>query len=106
MQKHLYFIIPSTMKKDKTFIERQVIYYEENRFGAMTLMITFQSCYGSVASMLALMQNSMVVLALCTIVTMASNAAFIAQCPAKWCVRMFGLSVITNTILLLICFVM
>ncbi|MCT4582109.1 MAG: hypothetical protein N4A35_11875 [Flavobacteriales bacterium] len=91
------------IKKEKNYIEKLVNYFEENRFGAMTLMITFQSCYGSVAAMLALMHNAMIILTICTLVTMASNATFIAQSPAQWCVSMFSFSVITNSLLLLIC---
>lgn len=76
--------------------------FETNRFGAMTLMMTAQSCFGSIAAMNALHQDNYVLLTICAIVTMASNAAFIAQSPAKWCLNIFFFSVIVNSILILI----
>ncbi len=71
------------MKKEIHFIDRQAANFEENRFGAMALMITFQSCYGSIAAMYALKQDSIAILFICACVTMASNATFISQSPGK-----------------------
>ena len=85
----------------RKFYEKQLDYFETNRFGAMTLMLTFQSCYGSVAAMLSLQIENVITLSICSIITMASNATFIAQAPSKWCINTFYLSVITNTIIIL-----
>ncbi len=70
--------------------------FEGNRFGAMTVMLTFQSCLGSVAAYYATMNNAELAVILAASVTMSSNAAFIAQSPAAWCVRIFMLSLIAN----------
>ena len=69
----------------KSIFKKQLTYYEANRYGAMTLMMTAQSCLGSIAAMFALKLELTIPLVICAIVTMASNATFIAQSPAKWC---------------------
>ena len=89
------------MNKHKGIFQREIIFFKENRFGAMTLMLTFQSALGSIAAMYAITVDSLVGLAISAIVTMFSNAAFIAQAPAKWCVVAFNISVIVNAILIL-----
>lgn len=76
-------------------------YYEENRYGAMAVMMTFQSCLGSIAAMYMISFDSTFLLATCAVVTMASNAVFIAQAPANWSVGVFNFSVIVNLILLI-----
>ncbi len=63
---------------------------------------TPESCLGSIASMFILQhQAGDFALALCASVTMACNAIFIAQAPAKWCVGSFYLSMIVNTLFVL-----
>ncbi|MEX1190389.1 MAG: hypothetical protein WED10_01655 [Brumimicrobium sp.] len=81
---------------------KQLEQFEISRFGAMTLMITFQSCLGSVAAMYALENGSTFILAIVAVVTMASNAMFIAQAEAKYCLFAFYLSVFVNLIILII----
>ncbi|CAG5080482.1 hypothetical protein CRYO30217_01335 [Parvicella tangerina] len=88
--------------KNKTLLSDFIEFFERNRFGAMTLMMTFQSCLGSIAAMYTFMTNNMVQLAIIATITMASNAAFIAQAPAKWCLYTFLLSVLTNFLLILL----
>lgn len=76
--------------------------FENYRFGWMTLFILLQSCLGSVACMFILQNNaSDVQLASCAAVTMGSNAMFIAQAPGKWCLLTFYLSILLNTIFIL-----
>lgn len=84
------------------WFSRQAEKFEAARFGWMTILITFQSCLGSVACMYIL-QNTVSdwLLAVCSVVTMSANAMFIAQAPAKYCLSVFYLSVFTNTVLLL-----
>lgn len=84
------------------WLKRQEVWFEEARFGAMTLMITAQSCLGSVAAMYALRIDNLVILAIVAALTMASNAMFIAQAEAKYCLYAFYSSVVVNTILLII----
>lgn len=75
--------------------------FEQTRFGWMALLITIQSCLGSIACMFILQSNaSDVQLISCAMITMACNAIFIAQGPAKWCLSSFVLSVVINTILI------
>jgi hypothetical protein len=83
------------------WFDKQLIDFENARFGAMTLMITLQSCLGSIAAMFSLMTNNFVSLGIIVFVTMTSNAAFIAQLNAKWCLRFFYLSIIVNCIIIL-----
>ncbi len=89
------------MKKESKLSDA-IKFYEKNRFGAMTLMMTFQSCLGSVAAMYTFVTNNMTQLAIIASITMASNAVFIAQAPAKWCLYTFLVSVLTNFILILL----
>jgi hypothetical protein len=85
-----------------SLMERQKQWFEINRFGAMTLMITAQSCLGSVAVMYILKLDNVVMLATVAVVTMASNAMFIAQAEAKYCLITFYMSIIVNTVLLIL----
>lgn len=88
------------------WFQKQVANFEKSRFGAMTAMLTAQSCLGSVAAMCSLKTGSYVLLAICANVTMGSNGAFIAQSSGKWCLGLFYLSVITNLVILAINFFM
>lgn len=87
-----------------SWFQKQVATFEKSRFGAMAALLTAQSCFGSVAAMYSLKTQSYVLLAICANITMASNGAFIAQAPAKWCLIIFYLSVILNLGILLINF--
>lgn len=93
------------MKNDETvkvhWLDRQAEKFEQSRFGAMTLMMTAQSCWASVAAMFALKVDNIILLALCAAFTMASNAAFIAQSPAKWCLTIFYVSIVANLLILI-----
>ena len=84
------------------WFDKQAQSFEVNRFGAMALMMTAQSCWGSIAAMYALQADNIALLAICAAVTMAANAAFIAQSPAKWCLVIFYTSVVANLIILLL----
>jgi hypothetical protein len=88
----------------ENWLEQQAKQFEAGRFGWMTIMMTAQSCWGSIAAMYALKFDHIVLLIITAIVTMASNAAFIAQSPAKWCLGIFYTSVIANLIVFLIAF--
>lgn len=92
----------NTNELTNNWFDKQAQSFEVNRFGAMTLMMTAQSCWGSVAAMYALKADNIVLLAVCAAVTMASNSAFIAQSPAKWCLGIFYTSVIANLVILLL----
>lgn len=82
-------------------LSRYVVSFEEDRFAAMTILITFQSCLGSVAAYYALVNDAFVGLYVAAVVTMAANSAFIAQAPAKWCLAIFYTSVIANALVIL-----
>ena len=82
-------------------LSRYVVSFEEDRFAAMTILITFQSCLGSVAAYYALVDDAFVGLYVAAVVTMAANSAFIAQAPAKWCLAIFYTSVIANALVIL-----
>jgi len=86
------------------WFDKQAADFEISRFGAMTLMMTLQSCLGSIAAMYSLVTNSFIALAIVAIVTMTSNAAFISQVSAKWCLRLFYLSIFVNCLVLVYTF--
>lgn len=78
------------------WFKRQQENFERNRFGAMSAMLTAQSCFGSVAAMYSLKNDNFVLLGICAFATMASNGAFIAQVSAKWCLILFYFSIVAN----------
>lgn len=78
------------------WLAKQEATFEENRFGAMTIMITFQSCLGSIAAMLCIQNDLWLLVSVVAVLTMSSNAMFIAQADAKPCILTFYLSVIVN----------
>lgn len=86
----------------KSWFQRNVEQFEKSRFGMMTILITLQSCIGSIAAMSSLMHSSFILLGICAFITMASNAAFIAQTTSAWCLRFFYASTIINTAIVLI----
>ena len=92
----------NTNELTNNWFDKQAQSFEVNRFGAMALMMTAQSCWGSVAAIYALKADNIVLLVVCAAVTMASNSAFIAQSPAKWCLVIFYTSVVANLIILLL----
>lgn len=86
-----------------TWFNEQAIKFEKSRFGWMAMGITIQSCLGSIACGFILENNANVVeLASCAAITMASNAVFIALGSPKLCLTIFYLSLILNTVFILI----
>ncbi len=95
------------MKTEKSnWLGTQAIRFEENRYGAMALMMTFQSCLGSVAAMLAMKDDNYLLLSFCAMFTMGANAAFIALAPAKWCLGVFYASVVVNAAVIVIALIL
>lgn len=91
------------VEKRITWLEKQELNFEEARFFWMAVIITAQSCLGSVACMFILKNHaSDFVLAGCAAITMGCNAIFIAQAPARWCLGAFYLSVILNTVFIVV----
>lgn len=85
-----------------TWFEKQSAQFEQSRFATMTMMLTFQSCWGSIAAMLAMQNNDYVILSIVAAATMTGNSALIAQVPAKWCIAFFYGNVLINTFLMLV----
>ena|SRR6218665_2095605 len=90
----------------KTWFERNVELFEKSRFGMMTILITLQSCLGSVAAMYSLVNTNYVLLGVCAFITMAANAAFIAQTTSAWCLRFFYACIITNASIIILNLIM
>ncbi|PKR81118.1 hypothetical protein CW751_05920 [Brumimicrobium salinarum] len=80
------------------WLTKQEANFEKNRFGAMTAMLTFQSCLGSVAAMLSMQNDLWALVSVIAVITMASNAMFIAQADAKTCIITFYISVALNAL--------
>ena len=83
--------------KNISWFEKQANWFEVSRFGAMTLMMTFLSCYGSIGAMYSIKNQFYPGLILAAVVTMASNAAFIAQISPKLCLIFFYIGLVINT---------
>ena len=85
-----------------SWMDRQVLSFEKARWGWMAMMITIQSCIGSIACMfISYNHGHTALLATCAALSMGSNALFIALAPARLCIIGFYLSVLVNTILIL-----
>ncbi len=78
------------------WLAKQETNFEKHRFGAMTAMLTFQSCLGSVAAMLCIQNDHWVLVSIIAVLTMSSNSMFIAQADPKPCIITFYISVIVN----------
>jgi len=89
------------VKTNSNWFESQVDYIENNKFGAMALIMTAQSCWGSIAAMFTLFTQNYVLLGISATVTMATNAAFIAQSPTKIGLIITYVSVLTNLLILI-----
>lgn len=90
-------------RDNSNWFGKLIVKFEEQPLGAMALMLTAQSCWGSVAAMLASEIGNYVLLSICVAVTMSSNAAFIAQVPASWCLKIFFGSILINLLVLILC---
>mgnify|MGYP006081223439 FL=1 len=82
--------------------QEQLILFEQYRFGAMSVMIVFQSCLGSIAAMCSLKPQNLILLSICSILTMATNSALITQSPAKWCLGIFYVGVLANILIIVV----
>lgn len=87
------------IQKVNTFFESLEFY----RYSIMAMTLTAGSCLGSVA-ILVIAQNDagLVQLSICSAVSMAANALAIAMAPMKIMLWSFVLSVVVNTLLILI----
>ena len=84
------------------WLDTQAANFEESRFFAMAMMLAIQTCWGSLAAGLTYDNETIFGLAACSIVTTLNNTVLIAQGPAKWCVAVFGISTIVNTLIIVI----
>ncbi len=84
------------------WIAKQEEAFDKYRFGAMTLMITLQSCVGGVAAYLSIIHDLWSLVGISAFLSMGSNALFIAQSKAKLCLVGFYLSMIVNTLFIII----
>ena len=81
---------------------KQADHFEATRFGMMAMYIVIQSCLASIACMYVLQANASIwQLCTCASLAMASNAVFIAQGSSKMCMATFYLSLVVNSILIL-----
>lgn len=79
--------------------------FKENYILYIPLSIILQSCIGSIAAMYILINSKisefyLLELTLCVIVSMAYNAAIMAQLKLKWVFNLLILSLIVNIILI------
>jgi hypothetical protein len=86
-----------------SWFNKQAEYFEKTRFGWMAIYITISSCLGSIACMLILENNGGdFMLITCAAISMATNSLFIAQSNAKWCMAVFYLSLLINSLLIIV----
>ncbi|MES2592828.1 MAG: hypothetical protein V4608_13175 [Bacteroidota bacterium] len=95
--------ITTTTNVKATWFSKQAENFEKTRLGWMAIYITVQSCVGSIACMYILQNaanDSMLITA--AVLTMLSNAVFIAQGPGKICLAFFYLSIALNALFIVL----
>lgn len=98
-------LVSSSNISSNGWFNRQVDGFESARFGWMAMLIIIQSCLGSIACMYILKNNgSDVMLVTGAVVTLISNSVLIAQGSGKLCLSLFYISIIVNTIFVLLNF--
>ncbi len=92
-----------TKTKSAGWLTRQAEVYDRYRFGLLPILITLQSCLGSIACMYVLKGDmGEVMLAFCAAITMGCNALFIAQAGAKLSLIGLYISLLINTLLIVV----
>jgi len=80
--------------------------FDTNRYMYLLLTIILQSCLGSVAAMLILMNGTNLItgieLTLCVITCMFYNAALLAQLESKYAFWLLVISLIVNSLLVIV----
>ncbi|MBQ4821137.1 hypothetical protein J8M14_13780 [Aquimarina sp. MMG016] len=82
--------------------------FREMYMAYIPLMIILSSCLGSVAAMYILMQERSIIqifeLSICVMICMAFNASILAQMKAKFVFNLLIISIIINSLLVIINF--
>lgn len=85
-----------------TWFNKQANQFEKARFGWMAILLTAQSCLGSIACGFILKNDANILwLCICAAITMGCNAMLIALAPPKVCLAVFYLSLVVNTVFIL-----
>lgn len=85
------------------WFDKQARSFESKRFGWMTILLTAQSCLGSIACGFILKNHAnLFMLSICAAMTMGCNAMFIALAPPKVCLIVFYASAILNTLFIML----
>ena len=86
----------------KTWYDRFIDEISFNYFFVISFVITAGSCIGGITAMYILSNNAPI-WQLCANIylTMGCNVACIGQAPVKWVIRIFGISILANIVLLL-----
>jgi hypothetical protein len=90
-------------RSEKTgLLQKQIALFEQYRFGLLPIMLTAQSCIGSIAAMY-IVKNGMNVAELSAVamLTMAANAVIIAQASPKLCLISFYVVNTVNVLFIL-----
>jgi hypothetical protein len=85
-----------------SWFDKQAAKFEQSRFFWMSIYMVAQCCWGSIAAALILTNNaSDIMLLTCATLTMGCNAALISLAPAKFSLITAYLSLIINTVFIL-----
>ncbi|PBQ33734.1 hypothetical protein CNR22_18760 [Sphingobacteriaceae bacterium] len=86
-----------------TFYARLIKKLEFSYFGLIALSILISSCLGGITTMQIFEHDApLIEFILSVSFTMAVLVACLSQAPAKWIVNLFTLSILVNTVLLII----
>jgi len=85
-----------------SWFKKQELWFETSRFGAMTFMMTFLSCFGAVGAMYSIKNQFYLGLIMAAIVTMSSSVAFIAQISSRLCLLFFYIGLLINALIIVI----
>lgn len=84
-----------------SFISKQEASFDKYRFGVMSLMIMTQSCLGSIAAYISVLNHNWVFVSIAVFAAMGSNAMFIAQAKARVCLIGFYISMALHSLILI-----
>lgn len=80
-----------------SWFERNAKFLEDNIFAVSSMMIMVQTMWGGIAvASIVENMNDILLLGISAAATMGLNVAFLGQASAKWCLRMFIISIALN----------
>ncbi|GAB4208825.1 MAG: hypothetical protein Fur0023_20680 [Bacteroidia bacterium] len=95
-------LVNFVVQNNTTMLQKLDEFAEKGYYGMISIAILLGSVMGGIMAMFALEKDSLFLMAVGLAFTMANLVLSIAQSPPKWIVRALLLSVMVNTLIILI----